>query len=222
MTYDTSTDPRLLVARRACAVIRKGLQQKTAARPSVSKERVTELAAAAESAVMTLLYTYQEPEQLAASEHVAEIVTSSSELTEALAPLLSSSDSPLLRASLGWGLRVLSGLPARLATPGTALASGVDLKAVEVRNVTAAGTLWRTLVSDGEHEYTVVTNLSGIRRGDVLAAAFLPPRDVGGVVSEAMFLGDERRSEAPGTILDADQIDTREAAGILHEELHRQ
>jgi len=49
------------------------------------------------------------------------------------------------------------------------------------------------------------------------AVAFLPPREVGGAVSEAMFLGADERKEAPGTLLSEDQVDAKEAAEILYE-----
>ena len=97
----------------------------------------------------------------------------------------------------------------------------VDLLAVEVTNVAKTGKLWLTRVSDGETEYPVVTNLPGVAAGSVLAAAFLPPQEVGGTVSEAMFLGDERRSEDPGTILGDRAVDAREATSVLHDELSK-
>jgi len=85
--------------------------------------------------------------------------------------------------------------------------------------VTKTGSLWLTRVSDGNIEYPVVTNIPGVRTGDVLAVAFLPPREVGGTVSEAMYLGDDRRTEPPGSALNEDQVDAREATSILHDEL---
>jgi predicted RNA-binding protein with EMAP domain len=60
-----------------------------------------------------------------------------------------------------------------------------------------------------------------MRSGTILAVAFLPPREVGGEISEAMYLGDEPRSEPPGTFLTDEQVDAREAESILHEELAR-
>ena len=78
-----------------------------------------------------------------------------------------------------------------------------------------------TRVSDGEAGYRVVTNLPGLRPGDVLAAAFLPPREVGGEASEAMFLGADTRSEPPGSRLPEESVDAREAASILHQEIAR-
>jgi predicted RNA-binding protein with EMAP domain len=153
---------------------------------------------------------------------MARVSADATSLGEALAPVLADRDAPAaLRAALRWCIRILGGLPERLANSGASLASGVDLVAVEVRNVTPSGPLWRTLVSDGRAEYGVMTNLPGIRRGQVLAAAFLPPREVGGVVSEAMFLGAEPRTEAPGAVLAEEEVDAREAASILHDELGR-
>jgi predicted RNA-binding protein with EMAP domain len=52
-----------------------------------------------------------------------------------------------------------------------------------------------------------------------VAAAFLPPREVGGEISEAMYLGPEKCSEPVGTHLTPTQVDAREAASILHEDL---
>jgi predicted RNA-binding protein with EMAP domain len=51
--------------------------------------------------------------------------------------------------------------------------------------------------------------------------AFLPPREVGGTASEAMFLGEERRTEPPGTVLEESAVDVKEALSILHDEVAR-
>jgi predicted RNA-binding protein with EMAP domain len=152
---------------------------------------------------------------------VAQLEQGAVELGEALAPMLAHGAAPpLLQAGLAWCLRVLSGLGPRLGNPGTTLASGVDLVALEVRSVVARGSaLWLTRATDSTRDYTVVTNLSGVRSGDVLGAAFLPPREVGGEVSEAMYLGADRRGEAAGTVLSEHDADAREVATILHDEL---
>jgi len=223
MTHDTSKDPRILVAHHACARLQRAAQQKSGVKLSVSKEKLVELASSADSAVMTLMYMYQEPRDLVGSDPMSDLQGTTGALTEALEPLLASESAPaLLKANFAWCLRTLSGLPSRLDGPAGSMAAGVDLVAVQVRNVTMIGTLWRTRVSDGETEYTVVTNIPGVRVGDVMAVAFLPPREVGGEISEAMFLGDEKRGESPGSHLTAEQIDAREAAAIMHEELeHR-
>ena len=223
MSYDTSKDPRVLVAHQACERLQRAAQQKSGVKLSVSKEKLVKLASSADSAVMTLMYMYQEPRDLAGSDPMNDLVETARSLSDAFEPLLASEAAPaLLRANVAWCLRTLSGLPVRLDGSAESMAAGVDLVVVQVRNVTKIGSLWRTRVTDGETEYTVVTNIPGVSVGDVLAAAFLPPREVGGEISEAMFLGDEKRSEAPGSHLTAERIDAREAAAIMHEELeHR-
>jgi len=222
MTHDTAKDPRLLVAKLACDELQRITREKTSARPALHRGHVAELAAAIESAIMILMYTYQEPDALAASEPARELQAHAAELQVALAPVLAAKDTPaLLSARLRWCLRTLTGLGRRLGSSGATLASGVDLVAVEVRNVTRTGPLWLIRVSDGDQAFRVVTNLPGIRPGDVLAVAFLPPREVGGEASEAMFLGAGRRPEPTGSILAEESVDAREAASILHDELGR-
>jgi predicted RNA-binding protein with EMAP domain len=220
MSHDTAKDPRILVAQRACALLRQSLQQKSHVKLAVGKEKLLEMASSVESAVMTVMYSYQEPDALASADATEQVVATSRSLADALAPVLSASAAaPLLKANFRWCLRTLIGFADRFHVPAGSLASGVDLRAVVVRNVAKTGSLWLTRVSDGETEYPVVTNIAGVSTGDVLAVAFLPPREVGGTISEAMFLGEERRGEPAGTILTEDEVDAREATSILHDEL---
>jgi predicted RNA-binding protein with EMAP domain len=222
MTHDTSKDPRLLVAQRACHLLKKTIHQKLGVRLPVGREKLDAWASSAESAVMTLTYTYQEPTDLAASEQMKEIEEAARSLENGLEPVIAGKDAPPLHgATLRWCLRILSGLPARFGNRGTTLASGVDLVAVEVKNVARTGKLWLTRVGDGNTEYPVVTNMPTIAAGNVYAVAFLPPAEVGGTVSEAMFLGDEKRSEEAGAVLSEDEIDAREASSVLHGEIAR-
>jgi predicted RNA-binding protein with EMAP domain len=221
MTHDTTKDPRILTAQLACAVLKNCVKQKSKVSLPLGKDRLAALAAECESAVMTLLYLYQDPAALAASEPAAKIAASAAALEEAYQPLVAHRDASLKRANVRWCLRTLGGFRDRLGNAGATLASGVDLMAVAVRHVKKSGNFWETAVSDGHHDYTVVTNLGDVKSATVLAVAFLPPREIGGTVSEAMFLGSEKRLEEPGTLLAEDQADAREAAGILYEELAR-
>jgi len=222
MTYDSSKDARLRVAQFACNLLKHITHRKIGVKLALSKEELVKQVAQAESAVMTLLYLYMEPGELRTSEAMNELGETTRLLSRALEPALASAHvTPMVRAQLAWCLRTLAGLAERLTSPGTSLAAGVDLVTVKVRNVKRNGTLWNTVVTDGASNYTVVTNLSGIAPGDVLAVAFLPPREVGGTTSEAMYLGGEKRPEPPGTTLGEDRVDARDAAGVLHDELTR-
>jgi predicted RNA-binding protein with EMAP domain len=220
MTHDTTKDARIQIAHLACNLLKKCVKQKPGTQVKVSRDRLSQLASACDSAVMMLMYMYQEPEALAASEPLNNLTEAAESLSEAYGKLISDrDDTSLLRANLRWCLRTLSSLRERFGNSGATLAAGVDLVVVKVRNVAAQGNFFKTRVTDGAEDYNVVTNLTGVETGSGLAAAFLPPREIGGVVSEAMFLGNEKRQEAPGTILVEEQVDAKEAAGILYEEL---
>ena len=68
MTYDTTKDPRVVAANLAYALLKKCLKQKPAIPLKISRDKLSGQASACESAVMTLMYMYQEPQALAVSE----------------------------------------------------------------------------------------------------------------------------------------------------------
>jgi predicted RNA-binding protein with EMAP domain len=220
MAHDTTKDPRIIVANLACALLKKSVKLKPVVQLKISRERLTGPAAACESAMMTLMYMYQEPEALASSEQLTTLAQAAKTIAEAYEKLISSKDDhSLLRANIRWCLRIINGLGDRFGNSGATLAAGVDLVVVQVKNVVKQGNFLKTTVTDGADNYTVVTNLSGVETNSKLAVAFLPPREIGGTVSEAMFLGSEKRTEVPGTVLSEEQVDAKEAAGILFEEV---
>lgn len=220
MAHDTTKDPRIIVANLACALLKKSVKLKPVVQLKISRDRLTGPAAACESAVMTLMYMYQEPGALASSEQLTNLAQATKTIAEAYEKLISSKDDhSLLRANIRWCLRILNGLGDRFGNSGASLAAGVDLVVVQVKNVAKQGNFLRTIVTDGVDNYTVVTNLTGVETDSKLAVAFLPPREIGGTVSEAMFLGGGKRTEAPGTMLSEEQVDAKEAAGILFEEV---
>jgi len=220
MTYDTTKDPRIIVAHLACNLLKKSVKQKTTIPLKVSRDKLPQLVSACESAVLTLMYMYQEPGVLASAAPLSDLAGAVAAIAGAYEKLLASKDDHSLpRATIRWCLRTLQGLPERLLNAGASLAAGIDLVVVQVRNVAQSGGFRKTIVNDGKTDYTVVTNLTGVKTNSRLAAAFLPPREIGGTVSEAMFLGSGLRTEATGTVLDDQQADAREAAAILYDEV---
>ena len=95
----------------------------------------------------------------------------------------------------------------------------MDILSVQVRNIARESKLLKTRVTDGVEDFSVVTNMMHVKSDMRLAAAFLPPREVGGTVSEAMFLGSDTRPEEAGTQLTEEEVDAREAASILYDEM---
>ncbi len=222
MTHDTTKDPRIIVAHLACDLLKKCVKQKPGGLVKLARDKLVEHAAACESAVMMLLYMYREPDALAISEPVKNMSEAAQALAGGYEMMISSKDDhSLLRANIRWCLRILSGLRERFGSPGAALTCGIDLCVVQVRSVVKEGAFRKTRVTDGAADYEVVTNLAGVKTNTRLAVAFLPPREIGGTVSEAMFLGSDERRETTGTILDEDRVDAKEAAGILYEETGR-
>lgn len=134
---------------------------------------------------------------------------------------MSEVDRSMLRANIRWCVRILAGLGERFGNSGLSLASGVDLLVVKVQNVAKLDNFLLTRVTDGSESHSVVTNLNGVSSNSRLAAAFLPPREIGGVVSEAMFLGEGERPENPGSRLSEETAEVKEAASILYEEVAR-
>lgn len=220
MAHDTSKDPRLLVAEIALKRLLKLLPLRQGIKPKLSKQQTNEILKQIESSLMTCKFMYLEPSVLAGQDQLLSVVDSARRLHESVADLFGKQDfSPAIKAELRWCFQVLEGLPERLGRAGRTMAAGVDLIAVKVLNVTPKDKLWITRVSSGARELTVVTNMPGVEAGQVLGAAFLPPVQLGGTTSEAMFLGKEVRSEAPGTFLSDREVDVRDASSCLHEEL---
>jgi len=222
VTYDTSKDPRIQVCQHASELLKKSLQMKLGVQLSVSRDFLERLSQSIDSSIMTLMYMYQEPRELASSDQMKELVNAGKSLEDGIGPVLESPDAnPLVRARLRWVLRTLIELPVRMETPGKTLASGVDILALQIRSVVAKDPYWITRVTDGKADVTVVTNIPNLKAGNVLAASFLPPREVGGTVSEAMFLGSELRSDPAGTMFTEDQVDAKEATSILYQDLQK-
>jgi predicted RNA-binding protein with EMAP domain len=223
MMHDTTKDCRILTAQLACALLKKNSKQKPGVALKMSRDKLAELASASESAVMTLLYMYQEPAILTSSEPVMSLLDSARKLSDAYKPLIdATNDGSLLRAQTRWCIRTLAGLQKRFSNSGQTMASGIDIVVVHVRTVTKEGDFFKTRVTDGTSDYTVMTNLSTVGSDSQLAAAFLPPREIGGTVSETMYLGDRLRDEPVGTLLSEEQVDAKDAAGILYDEVSKQ
>lgn len=219
MNHDTTKDPRLQVAQMACILLKKCSKMKPGVSLRISKDKVSDLVSACESSVMALTYSYLDPETLVSSESMQDLSRTTNALNDAYTPLIEKKgDKSELRSNVRWCLRTLDGLKGRMTRSGTTMASGVDLVVVQVKDVERGKGFLKTRVTDGESDYTVVTNMTDLDKNDKLAAAFLPPREIFGSVSEAMYLGSEKRPEAPGVLLSDADVNTREAAAVLYKQ----
>lgn len=220
MSHDTSKDPRLLVAEIAIKRLNRVLPLRHGIQPKLSKQQTAKSLKRIESALMSAKFMYLDPAELAEQEPVITIVENARALHSSIEEALSSETiSPAVQAEARWCLQILEALPQRLVRQATSIVAGIDLLAVRVTNVIAKDKLCITRVDAGSRDLTVVTNMPDLRVGQVLGAALLPPVQLAGTVSEAMFLGNEQRAETPGSLLSERDVDAREAASILHEAL---
>ncbi len=127
--------------------------------------------------------------------------------------------SKLLLAELKYSLLQLINLKGRLALGEENLPDrAVDIVAVEVVSVMKHPSADRLLVTKAGTErfgLTIVTNILGLKKGEVRAAALLPPQEFFGVVSEAMYCSDPLPKELLGRRPSRDVIHVNEVARVV-------
>jgi len=102
------------------------------------------------------------------------------------------------QAELFYCFRVIEKLGHRLQHYDDDPAHAVDILAVEIsqtRPVPDSKNLTECRCTDGTRIWKIVTNIPGIKIGTKLACAVLPPIEMMGIISEAMFLGGTPLSE---------------------------
>ncbi|MHA2397093.1 MAG: hypothetical protein ACXAC0_10345 [Candidatus Thorarchaeota archaeon] len=98
----------------------------------------------------------------------------------------------LCLADVFYAFRIAESLIPKLQEFDDEPAHAVDILAVEVSHTQAvpdSKNLTECRCTDGSRIWKIVTNILGIETGSKLACAVLPPVEMMGVVSEAMFLG---------------------------------
>ena len=219
MAHQTDKDPRLKVAELALAILKSAIFSKSTVRPGLSKEATNNLLSKIDSQLMAIKYCYMEPNKLADSDMIIDIHESAKQLYMGYKEAMNSGMGDVPMANLLWAFNILAGLSRRLKNSGEKPTHGIDIIAVTIRNLNKQGELWITRSNAGQREFTIVTNMSGLSAGDTLVAALLPPATVGGVVSQAMFLGSEKYDIKAGTLMKPEDLNTKEADSVLYNEL---
>ena len=192
MTIDTSKDPRILIAEIAVYRLKDGLTQKLPFPVKFNKQKMQEFFKELHSHVQILKWSYQD--NLKEQEATHWIVKHISEISDQIGTHLKR-PGHLTRqlASVRWALNIFLRLPQRFDQPHLPelLGTGVDHVVVVVKSTESLPktNLLLCRVSTGEEDFQVITNITSVKRGDVMPLAFVPPAVVGGVVSEAMFEG---------------------------------
>lgn len=72
-------------------------------------------------------------------------------------------------------------------------ADAIDILCGEIIGIeTIDSTNWKCTVTDGQARYNVVTNIPGVKKGEIIPIAKLPPQIVHGILSEGMFAGSSK------------------------------
>ncbi len=191
MSYDTSSDPRLLAAEDAVRRL-DGIVRQWRLPWRLDKKRVQELLKEARGLVYTLKYSYVRPRDMAGMEETARLGEIARLVAgEILKEKPEGLDTPRLAqyVEARYAVNTLAGLRHRLLLGDEPLPEyAVDVIGVRVtRKEKLEGNLYVTRAVTDRITLTIVTNLEELREGEIRAAALLPPVVFHGVVSEAMY-----------------------------------
>lgn len=190
---DTGSDPRFTVLDRALEDLATILQQGKI-KAQFPRKEASEAVERGHSALKALQYSYAEPEQITAMPAFNEL----KEAMDIVETLLGGPGFPdevkedaLAVAQTSWTINTVRSLEDRLELTGSGLELGIDVAAgrvVSVADHPEADNLLVTRVAAGA-SLPVVTNDTSIKAEDRVGLALLPPTDLRGVISKAMFLG---------------------------------
>lgn len=190
---DTANDFRILMAEAVSRELAKTLAANRL-RGHFDKAGAEAAVGGMKTELMALKYSYAEPEALEALSQAKGIVAAASGLETSLGgPGWQNriKDDKMAVAFVRFALANLRNFPQRFKIPGNNPENGVDVLVGEVLSAhkhPAADNLLITNVDAG-HAFTVVTNDLTVKAGSAVAVAHLPPTDLRGVMSEAMYCG---------------------------------
>ena len=218
MSVVTDKFSPFLIAELALKILRKTFLTKLGFRPSLSKNELDDVLKSIESSLMILKYSYLSLNDLITHEELKNICSKGKILLDSLKPAdKAQSTNQQSLVLLNWGILILIGLDRRVEIANDQLGAGVDLKVLRVRSVQKQGSLLLTRAYDDKNAYTIMTNMLNLQSNRNLAVAFLPPREIGGQLSDAMYLGDEEYDQEAGTFLNPNDVNLREVNAILHQ-----
>jgi len=203
---DTRNDYRLIVADHAVAMLEDIVRAKRLPVPT-DWQKAQIIVRELKGLVKKMRFSFIPPTVLARSDEAARL----QQLVRELSGLLlnprwvdrvkADARSRRVLAETKYALRTLYGLPARLSLgDSNDPYYAFDVECVTVTNVSRhpdADSLYVTHAR-GRLSYTIVTNIADVRRGDLRAAVILPPRELRGVVSEAMYCSRRNLAGEPG------------------------
>ncbi len=196
-------DPRIIVAEDAYNRLERIIVYRRLNVP-VNWRIVNELLHELGSLIHRVKYMFLPPSTLARLDDVKRIGEISVKLAHILLNrglLNKYNPDKLVVAETRYSLRILYGLKYRLLLGDEAdPLYAIDIEGVEIVNVYKHPRADKLFITKalGILPYNIVTNIKNIRRGEVRAAAILPPMEFMGEVSEAMYCSDPIPPEYKG------------------------
>ncbi len=197
---DTAKDARILVLEDALRRLHEIVNNRKL-KFHIDYSKLGESLKTAGSLMYEVKYSYTPAKQLAEIEPTINLIDAisnfNSQYTEAVK---STSFSPKtskeqhILAEVRYALRIAEGFKEKLTDFDEDPAFAIDILAVQVTQIQAVEGSDKLTVcrcTDGSRIWPIVTNLQDVKKDAILACGILPPVDMMGVVSEAMFLGGE-------------------------------
>ena len=197
---DTAKDARVLVLEDALRRLNEIVGNRKL-RMHIEYAKLTESLKTAGTLLYEVKYSYVDAKTLAELEATKNLVEAIAEFSRLFGAAVKSQaykshsvQEKLTLAEVHYALGIIEGFEQRLLASNDDPAHAIDIIAVEIsqtRDVEGSKNLTTCRCTDGSRIWTIVTNIPTVVTGMKLSCAVLPPVDIMGIVSEAMFLGGE-------------------------------
>jgi len=197
---DTAKDARILVLEDALRRLNEVVNNRKL-KFHIEYSKLGQALKVAGSLIYEVKYSYQSAEQLADSEATKNLVEAISDFESLFEQSFTSSafspktlNDKLVLAEVRYSLRIVRRFPEKLRHFDDDPAYAIDVLAVEVTQIQPvkdSDKLTECRCTDGSRIWPIVTNIQNIKQGTKLVCGVLPPVEMMGVISEAMFLGGE-------------------------------
>jgi predicted RNA-binding protein with EMAP domain len=201
---DTAKDARVLVLEDALRRLNEIVGNRKM-KMHVDYSKLNEILKSAGSLIYEVKYSYVDAKALAEIEPTKTIVKEVASFAEIVNAAISSGYSPttvkelLVAADLDYSLRVVKGIQQKFREFSDDPAFAIDILAVEIsgiQSVPDSKNLSECRCTDGTRIWRVLTNIQELKSGTKLPCAVLPPSEMMGIVSEAMFLSGTALSDS--------------------------
>jgi predicted RNA-binding protein with EMAP domain len=204
-TVDTAKDARVLMLEDALSRLNHIVTQRTL-KLHISYNELAKILSSIESVFYEVKYSYVESTALADMDATKKLLDAIMKFRAVYEQAIKSTGfipenvkDRLVHSEVRYALRIIDGFANRLNTFDEDPGHAIDILAVEItqiNHIEGSKNLTECRCTDGTRIWTIVTNIQGISVGAKLSCAVLPPVEMMGIVSEAMFLGNERLADS--------------------------